>query len=159
MGYGCWERGSSRRPTFVAQQREVEVELPTLGGMSWAAAASDECNAQWEGVVKGRCAAVRHRCECWRRMVGVTWQSMDMRIYRQGTRFAAIAVPDRNGRVAAPELGTCQMRCASQRPVKRVFLRWKVLSVALNRTPPFLGMPSLYAIGREVRRWVAGPSA
>jgi hypothetical protein len=57
-----------------------------------------------------------------------------------------------------PELGTCHMRCASQEASEEnFFLDGKVLSVTLNRTPPFLGMPSLYAIGRdEVRRQITG---
>ena len=57
-----------------------------------------------------------------------------------------------------PDLGTCQMRCASQEASEESFLLYGTrLSSVLNPHPPFLGMPSLYAMGRdEVPRRVAG---
>ena len=57
-----------------------------------------------------------------------------------------------------PDLGTCQIRCASQDASEESFFIYgKRLSSVLNPSSPFLGMPNLYAIGRdEVPRRVAG---
>ena len=50
------------------------------------------------------------------------------------------------------ELGSCQMRCASQEASEDLFLlRGRKLLSALNLTPPFLGTPALYTVGQDGR--------
>jgi hypothetical protein len=57
-----------------------------------------------------------------------------------------------------PDLGTCQIRCASQDASEGSFmLHGSRLPSVLNPHPPFLGMPNLYAIGRDdVPRRIVG---
>jgi hypothetical protein len=139
-----------------------EVELPTLGGqelgpLPWVFVERD---TQWEwcgeGSVRsrdvsgrvlaqdeGRCIAVDEACE----PIGSA-PDLQRSLYQL------------TGTVEwqHPELGTCQIRCASQDASEESFLvDGKVLSAGLNLHPPFLGMPSLYAIGRdEMRRRING---
>ena len=141
----------------------AEVELPMLGGqelgpLPWVFV---ERGMQWEwcgeGSVRSRDASVR---------VLALDEGYCMAVGGACTPLGR-APPDLqrllyeiNGTVEwpHPDLGTCQMRCASQEASEGSFLlHGKTLSSVLNPHPPFLGMPSLYAIGQdEVPRRVAG---
>ncbi|MGQ4810363.1 hypothetical protein NKDENANG_03821 [Candidatus Entotheonellaceae bacterium PAL068K] len=139
-----------------------EVELPMVGGqelgpLPWAFV---ERGAQWEmcgeGSVRsrdtsmrvlalddGHCMAVDGACELLGRAAKL-----------QRSLYQITGATEWQH----PELGTCQLRCASQEASEENFLvGGNRLSSVFNLKPPFLGMPSLYAVGRdEVQRRVHG---
>ena len=126
-----------------------------LGGQELGTVAVGVCRT-WtrngSGVVKGQCAAAMHRCECSRWMRGVAWQSIGACTPLGRAPDLQRVLYEINGTVEwqHPDLGTCQMRCASQEASEESFLLHGTrLSSVLNPHPPFLGMPSLYAMGRD----------
>ena len=136
----------------------AEVELPMLGGhalgpLPWVFV---ERGAHWEwygeGSVRSRDASVRILALDAGRCMEVDGACSPLGSAPELQRLLYAI----NGTVEwqHPELGTCQIRCASQDASEESFLldgKW--LPSVLNLHPPFLGMPSLYAIGRdEVRR-------
>jgi hypothetical protein len=135
-----------------------EVELPMLGGhalgpLPWVFV---ERGAHWEwygeGSVRSRDALVRVLALDEGRCIGVNGGCSPIGSAPELQRLLYAI----NGTVEwqHPGLGTCQIRCASQdASEERFLLDGKLLSAVLNLHPPFLGMPSLWAIGRdEVRR-------
>jgi hypothetical protein len=140
----------------------AEVELPMLGGqelgpLPWVFAERD---AQWEwigeGSVRSRDASVRI----------LALDAGHCKVV-EGTCAPLGGAPDLqrvlyeiNGTAEwrHPDLGTCQIRCASQDASEGSFLlHGPRLPSVLNPHPPFLGMPDLYAIGRDdVPRRVVG---
>jgi hypothetical protein len=136
----------------------TEVALPMLGGhalgpLPWVFV---ERGAHWEwygeGSVRCRDASVRFLVPDAGRCVEIdgVWNPLGSAPELQRVLYAI------NGTVEwqHPELGTCQIRCASQDTSEESFvLDGKLLPSVLNLHPPFLGLPSLSAIGRdEVRR-------
>lgn len=147
---------------LVLSRGHAEVELPMLGGqdlgpLPWVFV---ERSAQWEwcgeGSVRSRDASIRvlaleeGRCTAVEGACIPLGRAPDL----QRLLYAI------NGTVEwqHPDLGTCQIRCASQEASEGSFLlHGKVLSSVLNPHPPFLGMPSLYAVGRdEMPRRIVG---
>jgi hypothetical protein len=131
-----------------------EVALPTLGGqelgpLPWVFVKRD---AQWEwcgeGSVRSRDASVR-----------VLALDEGSCITVDGACESVGSAPDLQRSLYQvtgavewqhPELGTCQIRSASQDTSEESFLvDGKVLSSGLNLRPPFIGLPSLYAIGGD----------
>ena len=136
----------------------AEVELPMLGGhalgpLPWVFV---ERGAHWEwygeGSVRCRDASVRILVPDAGRCVEIDGACSPLGSAPELQRLLYAI----NGTVEwqHPELGTCQIRCASQDASEESFLldgKW--LPSVLNLRPPFLGLPSLSAIGRdEVRR-------
>jgi hypothetical protein len=147
---------------LLLSRGNAEVELPMLGGqdlgpLPWVFV---ERGAQWEwcgeGSVRSRDALVRvlaldeGRCMAVEGACTLLGRAPDLQrlLYES------------NGTVEwqHPDLGTCQIRCASQEASEGSFLlHGQVLSAVPSTCPPFLGMPSLYAMGRdEVPRRVVG---
>jgi len=139
-----------------------EVELPTLGGqelgpLPWMFVKRD---AQWEwcgeGSVRSRDASVRVLALDEGRCITVdgACESVGSAPDLQRSLYQVTGAVEWQH----PELVTCQIRCASQDASEESFLvDGKVLSSMLNLRPPFLGLPSLYAIGRdEMRRRING---
>jgi len=139
-----------------------EVELPTLGGqelgpLPWVFVKRD---AQWEwcgeGSVRSRDASVRMLVLDEGRCITIdgTCESVGSATDLQRSLYQITGTVEWQH----PELGTCQIRCASQDASEESFLvDGKLLSSVLNLRQPFLGLPSLYAIGRdEMRRRING---
>lgn len=147
---------------LLLSRGDAEVELPMVGGqelgpLPWVFA---ERGAQWEWVGEG---SVRSRDASVRVLVLDEGRCMAV----AGVCTPLGRAPDLqrllyeiNGTVEwqHPDIGTCQIRCASQEASEENFLLYgKKLSSVFNPHPPFLGIPSLYAMGRdEVPRRVPG---
>jgi hypothetical protein len=147
---------------LLLSRGDAEVELSMVGGQAlgplpWVFA---ERSAQWEwigeGSVRSHDAVVRVLAlddGCYMAVVGTCTPL-------GGAPDLQRVLYEINGTVEwqHPDLGTCQIRCASQDASEENFLLYgKRLSSVLNPHLPFLGMPSLYAMGRdEMPRRVAG---
>jgi hypothetical protein len=142
---------------LILSSGNAEVELPMLGGhalgpLPWVFV---ERGAHWEwygeGSVRCRDALVRVLALNEGCCVGVDglYNAIGSAPELQRLLYAI------NGTVEwqHPELGPCQIRCASQDASEESFvLQGTLLSSVLNLHPPFLGMPSLWAIGRDERQ-------
>lgn len=139
---------------LLLSQEAEEVELPTVGGqelgpLPWIFV---ERGSQWEMCGEG---SVR------RREASVQMLALDEGQYlaEDGTCEPLGKAPEFarslyqiEGTVdwQHSELGSCQIRCASQDVSEDLFLLMgRKLSSALNPVPPFLGMPALYAVGQD----------
>ena len=139
-----------------------EIELPMLGGqelgsLPWVFAERDT-RWEWagEGTVRSRDASVRVLALDEGHCVKVegAFEFIGSAPALQRSLYQVRGTVEWH----YPELGTCQIRCASQDVSEESFLvDGHVLSSVLNLRPPFLGMPSLYATGRdEMRRRING---
>lgn len=142
---------------LLLSQGNEEIEVPVVGGrelgpLPWVFV---ERGSRWEMCGEG---SVRHR-------------EASLRVLaRDGGRCVAIdeqyeplgKAPDLERSLYQitgttewqhSEFGTCQIRCASQETSEAFFLlRGSKLPTVLNPTPPFLGMPGLYAVGQDERQ-------
>ena len=142
---------------LLLSQGNEETELPMVGGeelgpLPWVFVERD---SRWEMCGEG---SVRRPEESARMLVsnGGDYRADD------GTCELVGEAPDLERslyRVTGTtewrhlELGNCQIRCASQEASEeRFLLHGGKLSSVLNLAPPFLGMPSLHAVGRDETR-------
>ena len=131
-----------------------EIELPMVGGqelgpLPWVFV---ERGGQWEWCGEG---SVRSRDGS----VCVLVPDAGSRLRGEGTYELIGKAPDLQRSLYQvtgdvewehPELGTCQVQCASQEASEeRYLLRGNRLLSVLNMTPPFLGMPELCVIGPD----------
>ena len=139
---------------LLLSQGSGEVELPMIGGqelgpLPWVFV---ERGGQWELCGEG---SVR------RREASVRMLTLDegQCLAEDGTCEPLGKAPELERslyQVAGTvdwqhsELGSCQIRCASQEASEDLFLlRGRRLLSALNPVPPFLGIPALYAVGQD----------
>ena len=132
----------------------AEVELPMVGGqelgpLPWVFV---ERGAQWEwcgeGAVRSRAASVRVLALDEGRCTAVAGACTPLGRAPDLQRV----LYEINGTVEwqHPDLGLCQMRCASQEASEEsFFLHGTKLSSVLNPHPPFLGMPSLSSVRQD----------
>lgn len=131
-----------------------EVELPALGGyevgpLPWVFVAR---GAQWEWLGEG---SVRSRDAVARVLVSEgghcladngTWEALGRAPDLQRFLYEMTGTVEWQH----PDLDACQIRCASQDASEESFLlRGNRLLTGLNLPSPFLGMPRLYAMGRD----------
>ena len=147
-------RAAEAGARLLLSQGSGEVELPMIGGqelgpLPWVFV---ERGGQWEicgeGSVRCREGSVRvltldgGRCVAdgdWCEFLGQA-PALERSLYH-------ITGPTE---WQHPELGTVQIRCASQQESEKYFLlRGDRLPSVLNPVPPFLGMPGLYTVGQD----------
>ncbi len=139
---------------LLLSQGNEEIELPMVGGqeigpLPWVFV---ERGAQWEwcgeGSVRSREGSVRvlaPDAEC-----GLTAEGTCELLGKAPELQRSLYQITKTVEWQHPELGTCQIQCASQEASEESFLlRGKRLSSVLNLNPPFLGMPSLFVIGQD----------
>ena len=139
---------------LLLRQGNDEVELPMIGGqelgpLPWIFV---ERGSQWElcgeGSVRRREASVRMLAldegQCLAE--DGTCEPLGKAPELERSLYQITGTADWQH----PELGSCQIRCASQETSEDLFLlRGRRLLSALNPVPPFLGMPALYTVGQD----------
>jgi hypothetical protein len=146
---------------LLLSQGNEEIELPMVGGqefgpLPWVFA---ERGAQWEwcgeGSVRSRDASLRVLALAAKRSLAAeaTCEPLGEAPELQRSLFQITGTVEWRH----SDLGDCRIQCASQEVSEAHFLlRGNRLLSVLNVNPPFLGMPSLLAIGSdEVTRRIA----
>ena len=142
---------------LLLSQGNEEVELPMVGGqelgpLPWVFVERD---SRWElcgeGSVRRREASVRMLAldegQCLTE--DGTCEPLGKAPELERSLYQVAGTVD----CQHPELGSCQIRCASQEASEDLFLlKGRRLLSALNPIPPFLGMPALYAVGQDGRQ-------